>query len=153
MSKASPRAFSLLMSIITISDAMPITVSVYAIVEPTLPVPIIEILFILISVPPPCTGTNCNEWSLIRRAKKRQEIIRRRINSAGDRHENTFHVSLSFSNYYHQKMPNPIKARHLKFNDINFSHMCKYAVRAKLTYSTFMRFDYTTLLKKSQYAF
>ena len=33
------------MSIMTMSDARPITVSVYAMVEPTLPVPIMEILF------------------------------------------------------------------------------------------------------------
>jgi len=46
MSSDSPIARSPLISIITISDAVPLIASVYAIVEPTLPVPIMVILFI-----------------------------------------------------------------------------------------------------------
>ena len=62
MSRASPRAFSLFMSIITISDAIPSIAREYAIVEPTLPVPMIEILFIITP-----SENICFKYSIINR--------------------------------------------------------------------------------------
>ena len=62
ISITSPSTFSLLMSIITISDAMSSPDNVYAIVAPTLPAPMIVTLQLMFSSPSLCIFTDSSVW-------------------------------------------------------------------------------------------